>query len=232
MRRTACSIVALTVALLAALGPAPARAHSYLGIYTTRWAHNGYTFTPGWRFTTGFPSDVDWRQRVREGNAQWVSRARGVAMVEHADADYADFAYSTCPSTYSKNAVHYNNISSFGATWVCWFQGHPEDEYSAQIVFDRSPTLRWHTTLTTPSTAEVDLASVSAHEFGHAYGRISGGDGYGHWSTSSTSICGWTSDPELTLYQNTMCKYLVAGSVYARDLQTLHDGDTFDSAYP
>jgi hypothetical protein len=74
---------------------------------------------------------------------------------------------------------------------------------------------------------EVDLESIASHEFGHATGRVRGGDGdLGHFTQANNgAICNSNADEH-----HTMCRSGVAGTTYDRTLNT-HDKDTFESAY-
>jgi hypothetical protein len=105
---------------------------------------------------------------------------------------------------------------------MCVFSTATEKAYNFRIAFNQDAP--WYKDNGNPPSGDYDTISVAAHEFGHATGRLKGGDGDGHFTEAST-YCPVSSA------RHTMCPSTYDGTSWQRSLET-HDSDTFQNAYP
>ena len=199
-------------------GALPASAHEADDYYVHRWQGD---LDLTYRFTKQVPATPAVRARINSGAGKWNALGQSLTMRKRG-VDLANYDPYVCPSSPRKNGIHWREIDGPGATagsaLTCWTSTGAL--YSFQVIFDHDEN--WYTGTGTPAPGQMDLASVSAHEFGHAAGFGAGADA-SHFS-AATPLCPLAS----TL--NTLCPAIVSGTTWSRSL-AWHDRHTFRSAY-
>ena len=222
MRRRRRALVA-TLAAAAALwltlpGVLPAAAHDANDYYVHRWDGD---LDLEYRFTSQVPLSPALRERIKEGAATWNALGESLTMSKRG-RDLPEYDPFRCPDVARTNGVHWRPIDGPGATAgsaiTCWSSSGAL--YSFQVLFDSEEN--WYTGTATPGPTEMDLISVSAHEFGHAAGFGAGAES-GHFS-AATPLC------PLDATLNTLCPAIVSGTTWSRSLAR-HDRHTFRTAY-
>ena len=212
-----------------------AQAHTASDFYGPKWGQNH--LNPKWRFISDFPNGNGQRSRMQDGKQQWNQLGQPMSFnYDNANGDYADFPFLSCPRKADgtpdaeKDGVHWGyidgNLGTAGQTLVCSFAdaGGTDSNSIANFQIKMDSGDNWYTGTGTPGTNQADMWSVAAHEFGHATGRVKGGDGQGHFP-DSWAVCNQTASE-----WHTMCKTGIAGTTWGRSLEA-HDKDTFDNAY-
>lgn len=235
------AMIALVAAMFA--GAFVASAHTASTWYGPKWGSNH--LNPKWRFANDVPTGTWLRDRIKDGAGHWNYQGQPMSFnFEQNQSDYSAFPFMSCPKNADgtpnaeKDAIHWGYLDgplgTAGQAYVCSFANAGGTDSNSianfQIRFDSGEN--WYTNDTgTPScastsTCQTDLESVATHEFGHATGRVKGGDGFGHFTSGNDGwICNNNADQH-----HTMCKSGIANTTYDRTLNT-HDKDTFDNAY-
>ena len=212
------ALTLLTLLVGSVGGGVPAAAHESEDYYVHRWqGDRSLTY----RFTTQVPTTPAIRDRIKAGAAKWNALGESLTMRKRGD-DMANFDPYRCPSAERTNAMHWRPIDGPGATAgtaiTCW--SSTGALHSFQIIFDSEEN--WYTGTQTPGPPQMDLTSVSAHEFGHGAGFGAGANS-GHFS-AATPLC------PLDASLNTLCPTIVSGTTWSRTLAK-HDKHTFRTAY-
>ena len=211
-------ITAGLLGLLLVIGVmSPGSAHDNSVYYPSFWQSN---LSVHWKFEEVFPSTA-LRDRVKDGAQEWTSLSPVMNFVKDS-GDYANFAFTSCPNTYQKNGVHWENIDGANGTWGstrrCLIGIN--EIFTTQIRFDSSESWYTGTSTSVPST-QYDAWGAAAHEFGHATG-FSGPYANGHFDPNA-AICSGVI--------HTMCPTMGKGTWTRRTLEE-HDVHTFTNQYP
>jgi hypothetical protein len=212
--RNRLALLVVAAAACAGLLAGTASAHPPADFYKYKWP----TTSVAYGYTPSVPTGA-FRTAVDSGASQWSAVPNATLDFVHGSDFGSNFNYSTCSS--GGNGIHYDAIDGtngvLGRTFTCMDGGG--NITSFQTVFDTSEN--WYTATGTPSGSQADLASVAAHELGHATGFGQGAPN----SHFSGTIC----DPNSA--QQTMCPAHLLGSTWQRTLED-HDQHTFAAAYP
>lgn len=185
-----------------------------------------------WRFVNNFPDGSGFRNRVKDGAAEWNELAPSMRFAYESGAPDANGLGwdDPCPAptqgNYQADKVGWQEISGSAAaqTYFCPIDGNSLLYFRTR--FDKD--LNWFGGTGDPNSNELDIWSYSAHEFGHAGGRSKGGDGDGHFPETS-QLCPGPSSPEFS-DRHTMCGGAYYGTRNERSLEE-HDKDVFRNAY-
>ena len=198
-------------ALTGLLAAGPAWAHSATVHYTATWSTTDRVAVKIYNDSTVTGAFLS---RVLQGAKAWDNVKTTL------NYDYVapkNLSRKVCDTaTRGKNLVYRASIDgprgTAGITETC-FTGKQILRFTMK--FDSQES--WHTSITTPvPSGKIDVASVAAHEFGHASGWRS------HLAEASVCVNDST--------QNTMCPTTWAGTSQLRTLHT-HDVHTLDAAY-
>ncbi|HVF52387.1 MAG TPA: hypothetical protein VNC78_02145 [Actinomycetota bacterium] len=215
---------AVTTSLVGALGASARNPERW---YPSRWGADHLAVN--WRFTDSFPGGAV-RRRVFAGAREW-NKAKQTMTFDHVEGepDYEAYSTSVCPKLeeVEKNGVHWGTVPGGGAyTVMCTFPegsaGGRAELHSFQIMFGMNT--HWYYGKHKPRFYQEDFWSYATHEFGHAGGRIQGGDGHGHFP-DSREYC----RPTPKAHQS-MCQTAPAGTTFDRTINGL-DRYVFGGAY-
>jgi hypothetical protein len=203
----------LTVAL-------PAGAHTAIGsggYYNRRWKIDLHL---PWYFANTFPGGA-YRDKIVYGVGQWNAQNQPLYWTKYGDV--ADFTWTSCPATFERNVIHFQNADKPGYVKVCVWAADTNRIWSTNMNIDSSGT-NWYTGSSEPASNQIDLWSVATHEWGHMSGSVTGGgDGLGHFPESST-VCPTDAS------RQSLCPTIYAGTTWMWDTES-HDEHTFQAAY-
>lgn len=201
--------------------------------------HNRYpTYWPGTGTDISYYIDADmpasWQANVEpQGSGPSLATAPWNA-VGSGTPNFLFLDYGQVPSVDNPCAVPgeggigQEQLDRFGTDTVgiesdCLFTGGDTDRIAAFVISIDSGAggSSWNES-GVPTANEIDMLSVMVHEFGHATGWGGGSD---HFADNSSTHCSEDAT------RRTMCKSVIEGSIWARDLQQT-DINTASAAYP
>ena len=188
-----------------------------------------------WRFVDNFPIGDNSRARTRDGASQWSSRGTSLTFnFQWNEPDYDALDWGVCSDHYQRDKVGWGDFGDAGYSLseplavvsTCVFSSDRTVLWSFKMKVNNDAP--WYTGTGDVPNNRSDMWSVMSHEFGHAGGRIKGGDGSGHFE-EWWDVCpdpgsgnGWD--------RHTMCPSVFEGTNMMRSLEQ-HDVDTFQGAY-
>jgi hypothetical protein len=253
--------VVLVIATVVLSQGGAALAHSWSNWYWARWSDRNLCIANEcvntsrnvkWRFVAkdahgGFPAGGGMRDRIRDAAGRWNNQDTSMTFVwDSASPEWSGFGWPNgiCPAfraaDYQKNKVGWTDINGDGfipteplaEVFACRNRENDSKPWAMLQFWMRvNNDAPWYSGTGSVPSGQFDLWGLATHEFGHAGGRLMGGDTDGHfWDTSS--LCpGDLIDGQSPSGRHTMCQTVVNGGAGARSPEE-HDKDTFVNAYP
>lgn len=218
--------LAASVALALLMAPVgTAQAHDWSDWYGFRWKTEtigglNHDRTPQWRFVDNFPPGDGGRSRTQDGSEAWNGRTTLDFDYSSGSPDYSALEWDAGCSefSYQENKVGWGGFpgtgfsdgESLAEVKVCVASADLTALFNFRIKANEDAP--WYKGTATPGASQADLWSVMSHEFGHAGGRLKGGDGEGHFPVSS-SYCEGGAD------RHTISKATPLGTLGSRYLE-------------
>lgn len=227
-------VAVVTFALFVAF-PVPAVPHSASTYFLVTYG-SGDLPNITYRFTQSVPNTT-FRGRVEDGADKWTAVGGVDLNLVRGSLTADNFAYANCNKGPTGVAtVHYKDIGgpfAYGVTIVCLKNNGNIREFRIAL---NSDVYGWNITTSDPGSSEVDVWSVSAHEFGHGVGGWLDASSGQHFSNNT--VCPVNSSGGLFASWQTMCDSVdnltPPDDEYAKKFRrTLeeHDIHTFENAY-